>query len=373
MSLLHATRTLLIILAVTTSMVMMCGIRAVEAATAAQKTILHVVGWDVYADPDHRSKTIGFETFEAKYGVRIEFTPLNTLDDIVNAAEASDKFDVIIVSNEGIKILQGMGIVRPLDLKNIPNYQDLHPSLRYTEWSQFEGKVFAVPWAWGPTGLLYDASAMPEPISWNVLWDTKYRGKVSLWNDVSIIWVTALSLGYKNVYNLTKKQLGDVKKKLFALNTQVSGYYAGEQDEMKLILDGKAVLLDSWFDPSSRLRQKGRNFKMVIPKEGAVGMFDSYLIRRGSTNVALAYQFINHQISLDTQQRMVRITGLAPANIETLSLLTPQEIKALHLGDTDYFSRMLLWDVMPRKHLYDELLEEVRKDYQLKQKRRGGN
>lgn len=366
----HATQKFLMAFAVASSMAMLGGTQEVKAETVAKKTVLHVVGWDVYADPDHRNKTIGFETFEARHGVRIEFTPLNTLDDILSAAEANDKFDVIIVSNEGIKILQGMGMVVPLDLKNIPNYQDLHPQLRYTEWSQFEGKVYAVPWAWGPTGLLYDANAMPEPDSWNVLWDEKYRGKVSLWDDVSIIWVTALSLGYKNVYNLTKSQLNEVKKKLFALNAQVSEYYSGEQDEMKLILSGKAVLLDSWFDPSSRLRKHSRNYKMVIPKEGAVGMFDSYLIRRGARNVDIAYQFINHQINPDTQQQMVRITGLGPANIETMTLLTPQEIKALHLGEAGYFSRMLLWDVMPRKHLYETLLTEVRENFKLQRKRR---
>lgn len=359
MALLHLVRTLLVVVA-SLSMAMLVSVHEARAVTETQKPILRVAGWDVYADPDHRNKTIGFETFEAKYGARIAFTPLNNLDDILSAAENSDKFDVFIISNEGIKILYGMGMVLPLDLNKIPNYQDLHPRLRYSEWSQFAGKVVAVPWAWGPTGLLYDASAMPEPDSWNVLWDPRYRGKVSLWNDVSMIWVTALSLGYQNVYNLTKSQLDAVKKKLLLLNAQVSEYYSGEQDEIKLMLDNKAVLLDSWFDPSARLKKFQRNYRMVIPKEGAVGMFDSYLISRRTRNADIAYQFINHQISPDTQQKLVRITGLGPANIETMSLLTPQEIKALHLGETDYFSRMILWDVMPRKHLYEEVLKEVR-------------
>ncbi len=137
-------------------MVMVCGIRSADAAPAAQKTVLHIAGWDVYADPGHRNKTIGFETCEAKHGVRTEFTPLNTLDVIMGAAEASDKYDVILVSNEGIKILQGMGLVPPLDLKKIPNHQDLHPRLRDTEWSQDEGKVYAV--------LMAEKIHRPQPV-----------------------------------------------------------------------------------------------------------------------------------------------------------------------------------------------------------------
>ncbi|MHB8887025.1 MAG: ABC transporter substrate-binding protein [Methylovirgula sp.] len=355
------------VIATIVATVVMCNVQAADPSHSEQKTVLHVIGWDVYADPDHRDKTIGFKTFEKLTGTRIAFTPLNTLDEILNAAEASNETDVIIISNEGVKILYGMNLVVPLNLKNIPNYQDLHPRLRYSEWTQFGSKVYAVPWAWGPTGLLYDASAMAAPDSWNVMWDPKYRGKVALWDDVSVIWTTALSLGYKNVYNLTKAQLSEVKKKLFALNTQLSAYYGGEQDEMKLILAGKAQITNSWFDPSARLRQFKRNYAMVIPKEGAVGMFDSYLIRRGSTHADLDYQFINHQISPETQLQLVRITGLNPANIETLSLLTAGEIAALHLGEADYFDRMLLWDTMPRKPLYDELLGAVRQDFKVKQ------
>ncbi len=105
---------------------------------------------------------------------------------------------------------------------------------------------------------------------------------------------------------------------------------------------------------------------MFIPKEGAVGMFDSYLISKKTSKKTLAHKYINHQISPPVQQQMVRITGLAPANIETLSLLTPEEIKALHLDEPDYFNRMLLWDHMPRKQLYEDVLRSVREDLKLR-------
>ena len=70
----------------------------------------------------------------------------------------------------------------------------------------------------------------------------------------------------------------------------------------------------------------------------------------------------HHQISPDVQQQMVRITGLAPADIETLTKLSEAEIKALHLDETDYFSKMLLWDHMPRQNLYEKVLQTVRED-----------
>ena len=242
-------------------------------------------------------------------------------------------------------------------------------SVKYSEWSQFDSRIYAAPWAWGPTGLLYDESALANPDSWNVLWDPKYKSKVALWDDVSMIWTTALALGFKNVYSLTKTQLKAVQQKLFEFNDQDPIYYKGGDNALKLPQQGKVVALNSWYDPSRRLNASGKHFLMHMPKEGAVGMFDSYMISKKSHQVALAHQFIDHQISPSVQKEMVMITGLAPANIETLALMTPDEIKHLHLDDQDYFNRMLLWDHMPRRNLYEQVLKAVKKDLEKKSNR----
>lgn len=335
----------------------------------ADKSInLRIAGWDVYADPEHADKTIGYKSFELKTGLIIKFTPLSTLDDIVNLAEGAKHYDLFIISNEGIKILHDMGLVQPLDLDKLSNYQNLHHNLKYSSWSQFDSQVYAVPWAWGPTGLMYNKDLLSAPDSWNVLWDPKYKGKVGMWSDISMIWTTALSLGYKNVYSLTREQLDKVKQKLIKFNSMQAIYYKGGGEELTLAKNGQLYLYNSWYDPSVRLKASGKNFAMIIPKEGAVGMFDSYMISKDTHHREIALQFINHQISPEIQNQMVKITGLAPANIETLSLLKPEEIRALHLDDANYFNRMLLWDHMPRKNLYDEVLRAVRKD--LKQKQR---
>lgn len=331
---------------------------------------LKVVGWDVYADPENSTKTIGYKSFEKKYGVDIEFTPLSNLDDIIEAAESEIDYDLFIISNEGISILHDMGLVKALDLNKLPQYQSLHHNLKYTKWGQFDSKVYAVPWAWGPTGLMFDTEKVVETNSWEMLWDEKYRGKVAMWNDISMIWTTALVLGYKNVYSLTKTQLQAVKKKLFEFNSLHAYYYMGGGEEINLVKKGEILVYNSWYDPSTRLKTMGKNFKMIIPKEGAVGMFDSYLLSANSKKEKLALEYINHQITPEIQHSMLRITGLAPSNIETLALLKPEEIRALHLDDIEYFNQMILWDHMPRKNLYQSVLDEVRKDYKVKLKMR---
>lgn len=337
-------------------------------ATDDTKNILHIVGWDVYSDPIAKNKTIGYKQFEKKYNVTIEFTPLSNLDDIIDATESGTHYDVIIISNEGIHILGKMGLAVPLNLSKIPNHQDLYPSLKINKWIKRERHIMAIPWAWGPTGLLYDTKTVSKPDSWNVLWDKKHQGKISLWDDVSMIWTTALSLGYTNVYNLTRQQLTEVKHKLFKLNNQVYAYYSGGEQAEEYIKHGHAAVLNSWYDPSGRLRKQGSQFKMIIPKEGAVGMFDSYLISSNSLKQKLAYQYLNYQISPLVQKEMFRSTGLIPANKKAKETLSIEEIKSLPKNEEAYYKKMILWNVMPRKHLYDQVLKEVNEDLAQKYK-----
>jgi len=329
--------------------------------TVKQKEI-RIVGWDVYADPENSTKTIGYRGFEQKHNVRIHYTPLSNLDDIISAVESNEDYDVIIISNEGIRTLQQMKLVQALETSQLSQSKNLYPQFKNNRWIKVNNQLYAVPWAWGPTGLLYNQDVVDQPESWNILWDPQYKNQVSLWDDVSMIWTAALALGYTNVYNLTREQLDKVKQKLFELNNQTSFYYRGEEDALRGIRQQQIHLLNSWFDPSARLKSEGINYNMTIPKEGAVGMFDSYMLRKNTANTALAYQYINYQLTPRVQSQMVRITGLSPANKNTVLELTNAEIKALHLDDKNYYGRMLLWDVMPRKQLYEQVLQEVHDD-----------
>lgn len=333
---------------------------------AEEQKILKIAGWNAYTDPSHPNKIIGYENFEKNTGVKIFFKPLAHLDDIISTAESTEQYDIFIISNEGIRMLHDMNLVIPLELSALPHYQDLHHNLKYSELSQFGRKIYAVPWAWGPTGLIYNKSIIDKPTSWNLLWDPKYKGKVALWDDISMIWITALALGYQNDYSLTRMQLENVEEKLFSFNKQSGIYYKGDGDEIKLATQRKIVAYNSWHDSSIQLKKAGKNFTMIIPKEGTVGMFDSFLISANSKQAAIAHKYINHQISPVIQKKMLDITGLSPANLETLRLLKIDEIKALHLDEPGYFNRMLLWDNMPRKNLYEQVLKSVRDDLKKK-------
>ena len=51
----------------------------------------------------------------------------------------------------------------------------------------------------------------------------------------------------------------------------------------------------------------------------------------------------------------------------TYGIRTHNAIKALHLDEADYFNRMILWDVVPRRHMYKQLLDDIKQDFAARQ------
>jgi len=73
----------------------------------------------------------------------------------------------------------------------------------------------------GTRSAAYDTTVFAQaPESWNVLWDAKYRGKISVWDDLSTVYMAAQVLGYdkpdpSQLYNLSDEQLDAVKRKFW--------------------------------------------------------------------------------------------------------------------------------------------------------------
>ena len=73
-------------------------------------------------------------------------------------------------------------------------------------------------------------SSIPEH-----LWDAKYRGKISVWDDLSTLYMAAQVLGFDRpdpgqIYNLSDEQLDAVKKKLLELKPNIRKMWSSGEE-----------------------------------------------------------------------------------------------------------------------------------------------
>jgi putative spermidine/putrescine transport system substrate-binding protein/spermidine/putrescine transport system substrate-binding protein len=220
---------------------------------------------------------------------------------------------------------------------------------------------------WGPDPLIYDTTAFPKPPeSWTVFWDPKYRGKISVWDDLSTVYMAAQILGYdkpdpSQLYNLTDEQLEAVKKKLLELKPNIRKMWSTGGELTNLFQNHEVVAAMGWPLMTNQLRKINFPVGETIPKENTTGWIDHLMITAGSENKDLAHKFLEYMVEAQTQKKVTDITGYTPANPQAAQFMTPDEIKNLHLDDVDnYQKRLYFWQNVPRRAKYNEIWNEVK-------------
>jgi putative spermidine/putrescine transport system substrate-binding protein/spermidine/putrescine transport system substrate-binding protein len=259
------------------------------------------------------------------------------------------------------------GLAAPLDLSKIPAYGDLSPKLTSLPLVKVAGKVYGVPFMWGPDPLLYDTTVFSKPPeSWAVLWDPKLRGKVSMWDDISTIYLAAQVLGYDRpdpaaLYNLSDEQLQNTKQKLIELKPNIRKYWSTGGELTNLFQNHEVVAAVGWPLMTNQLRKLRFPIGETIPKENTTGWIDHLMITAASEHNDLAHEFLAYVVEARTQKGVADVTGYAPANPHAAQFMSEEEKKNLHLDDVDnYMPRIYFWQHVPRRDKYNEIWNEVK-------------
>jgi spermidine/putrescine-binding protein len=333
-------------------------------ASCGKKTpTLNLLVWEGYADPSF------IQGFEEKYHCKVSASYMGSSDELVAKLRggSAGNYDVISPSSDVATSIAAAGLALPLDLAQIPSYERLSPQLTSLPLVRIKEKVYGVPFMWGPDPLLYDTTVFTKPPeSWGVFWDSKYRGKISVWDDLSTVYMAAQILGYdkpdpSQLYNLSDEQLETVKKKLLELKPNIRKMWSTGGELTNLFQNHEVVAAMGWPLMTNQLRKINFPIGETIPKENTTGWIDHLMITAGSENKELAYKFLEYMVDARTQKKVTGVTGYTPANPQAAQLMTPDEIKGLHLDDVDkYQARLYFWQNVPRRAKYNEIWNEVK-------------
>ncbi|HWW18220.1 MAG TPA: ABC transporter substrate-binding protein [Candidatus Saccharimonadales bacterium] len=324
---------------------------------------LSLLVWEGYADPSF------VQPFELSHHCKVVAAYMGSSDELVAKLRggSASSYDVISPSSDVAASIVRAGLAAPLDLSKIPSYDELSSRLRDSPLVKKNGQTYGVPFVWGPNPLLYDTTAFRQPPdSWGVLWDPKYKGKISLWDELSSVYMAAQVLGYDKpdpdqLYNLSDAQLEAVKKKLIELKPNIRKYWSTGGELTNLFQNHEVIAAMGWPLMTNQLHKVNFPVGETIPKENTTGWIDHLMITAASTRKELAQEFLEFMVEAKTQKLVTDITHYTPANPATSQLLTPEERKSLHLDDPDaYMKRIYFWQDVPRRAKYNEIWNEVK-------------
>ena len=324
---------------------------------------LNLLVWEGYADPSF------VHAFEEANQCKVSASYMGSSDELVAKLRggSAGNYDVISPSSDVATSIASGGLATPLDLAKIPSYGQLSPKLTSLPLVRLNGNVYGVPFMWGPDPIIYDSNAFPSPPeSWNIFWDPKMRGKVSVWDDLSTVYMAAQVLGYDkadpaHLYDLSDSELEAVKKKLIELKPNIRKMWSTGGELTNLFQNHEVVIAMGWPLMTNQLRKANFPVGETIPRENTTGWIDHLMITAGSENKELAAKFLEYMVQARTQKQVTDITGYTPANPHAAQFMTPDEIKNLHLDDVDnYQKRIYFWQNVPRRARYNEIWNEVK-------------
>ena len=302
---------------------------------------LNILTWEGYADASV------VEPFEAATGCKVSATYVGSNDDFApKLAAGGGVFDIVTPSIDTTKSLIDAGFVQSIDVSKISAWNDLYTRFTEAEGINKDGKVFGVPYAWGAIPFMYLKDKFPTPpTSIADLWDPALKGRVSLWDDKSALWVAARLNGDMNIYNLTDAQIANAQEKLLEQRPNIRKYWATAGELVDLYKSGEVWISNTWGGyQSSLLAADGIDVVEFIPKEGAEGWMDSNMIVAGTPNEDCAYKFLNMASGSEGQAGVFKVNGYSSTNpVAAKAFMTAEEFSALHQDDPDYLNSLMLW------------------------------
>ena len=347
------------------TMFVLAALFAVFFAYSCKKSepTLSLLVWEGYADPSY------VHDFEVSHHCKVVASYMGSSDELVAKLRGGSaaNYDVISPSSDVAASIVKAGLAAPLDLSKLPAYPQLSAKLRDSSLVKSNGQVYGVPFMWGPNPLLYDTTAFSQPPdSWAVMWDPKFRGKVSLWDELSSIYVAAQILGYdkpdpNQLYNLSDAQLEAARKKLLELKPNIRKYWTTGGELTNLFQNHEIVLAMGWPLNTAQLRKLNFPIGETIPKENTTGWIDHLMITAASKNKDLATEFLAVMIDAKTQKLVSDVTHYTPANPDAAIYLSSDGKKSLHLNDPNsYMMHIYFWQDVPRRAKYNEIWNEVK-------------
>lgn len=304
---------------------------------AAAATSITYMGWQGYDD------AANVDGFLDKNGLVLETTYMQSLEQLLAAIQNGGKgsMDLGILANSYVQYAAEGGLLQPLDMSLIPNIEQMFPDFRNMESLHYDGKPYAVPFAWGSLPLMYNADVIKEqPTSWWELFNPAYKGKAALVEDIGGVFqiFSIMANGTKTPWNNTKEMLDKTVDLLIKFKKeQARTICASYGDLAGLLGNGEVIIAQSWEPVSQWTGENSPTIKWVYPKEGYPNFVDSYLIVADAPNLEWDHKILNHVLSAEAQAANAVKNSTAVVNKNSVAMLSEDARKLYPYDDIPSF------------------------------------
>jgi putative spermidine/putrescine transport system substrate-binding protein len=312
---------------------------------------LNLIAWEGYLDPKW------VKPFEQQTGCQVNAKYAGSSDEMVSLMKGGGGGQYDMVSSSGdadLRILYA-GDAHPVNIKLIPAWKDFFPAFQSPTFNTINGVHYGISLQWGPNVLMYNTKDFSSaPTSWDVIYDSKYKGEVTVPDNPIQIADAAVylkkhqpSLGITDPYELTQPQFQAAVKLLASQKPLIEKYWSLASQEIFDFKNGNATVGAGWPYQVSTLKAANFPIGTTIPSEGATGWADTWMLAKNAPHMNCAYMWMQYISTPKVQAQQAVTYGETPDN-----KLACAEMDKLQAGSCaeyhanapqSYFDAISLW------------------------------
>ena len=224
---------------------------------------------------------------------------------------------------------QEAGLIQPIDTTKLKNWNKISPTLRDLPGiSAGPNKVWFVPHYWGNTSVTFRTDLAPEYVkhpSWNILFDPKYKGRVSALEGVDdTVPFVAHMIGV-DAQHMTPAEWERVQDKLRELVPQTRTITSDDSALVQGLASGEIVAAMSWRIVYSTLHREHKPVAYMNPPGGIFTYVCGISMHKDPSDVTKATALIDSLIGDEGANYTITKIGDQPAN-ETILAKVPNSV-----------------------------------------------
>ncbi len=256
-----------------------------------------------------------FKAFEAKSGIKINFTGIGSNEEIINKMKASKGRGIDICSPTNMRSPQwkDLGLLQPFDFSRIGNVRNLNPAMLRVgeeEWN-FQGKgSHWLPMIWGTEGVAWRTDQWAPPRdgdipSYGDIWQADVKGKTMMrvhsgmlgaglyLETVGKLEPGAMKKAYDNEAGM-RKTWQVVTDFCVANKAQVKLFWNDADSQINGLLNDGVVVGQTWDGPPIGMMNNNDPVQYRAPIEGSLAWVDGIALSKQADNMDAIHEFLNY-------------------------------------------------------------------------------
>jgi len=319
---------------------------------------LDLIAWPGYIERGETDKAYDWVTgFEKDTGCKVNVKTAATSDEMV-ALMNQGGYDLVTASGDASLRLVASKKVQPIDVGRVPAFATVDDRLKAGPWFNVDGKIYGVPYQWGPNVLLYNTKVFKTPpTSWAVVFEDQVlpdgkpnKGRVQAYDGPIYVADAALylmkkrpELGIADPYELNEAQYAAVLAVLRGQKQLTHRYWHDATVQMSDFKNEGVAASSSWGYMVNALVAENQPVASTIPSEGSTGWADTTMLHADAKHPNCAYKWMEWSLSPQVQIALAEWFGSVPVVPAACKIKPPKASDACVVNGFDRFAQVHFW------------------------------